>query len=290
MLLRRRQRCAGGAVAAPGTRHLAVSRARGALFAFQQFVEQGIWDRFLLDGDRATAFRAWRHDYWPGMAPGVLRLDLAEPIALDELVLADVPAGYEPQRVRVSADLLSWREVQPERRGDDLRLDLTHADLLRYVQMDPAPMRVSEAVGMRGGTAVARDGWRASNLLRGYGEKPALHAWRARIKLNQVTPTSYLAVAIPGRYGFNNAFAALRVGESIRGAADRAPSYPYNNWEHFGVEDGDYTYYFPLGADDVGAGIEIIVLGFAEDMEDVVPEVWITAHPAPFERRRLVLE
>jgi len=272
------------------TRHEAVAAAREMLFAFPQFVEQGIWDRFLFDGDRATAFRAWRHDYWPGMAPGVLRIDLGEPIALDKLVLADVPADYEPARVRVSADLLSWRQVQAERRGDDLRLDLTHADLLRYMQVDPAPMRVGEVVGMRGGGEVPSDNWRASNLLGGYRDKPARCAWRASIVLDAVTPTSYLAVAIPGKYGFNNAFAALRVGESTRGAADRAPSYPYNNWEHFGIEDGDYTYYFPLGADDVGAQIALIVLGFAEDMEDVTPEVWITAHPAPFERRRLVLE
>lgn len=272
------------------TRHQAVVAARQMLFTFPQFIKQGIWDLFIFDGDRATSFRAWRHDYWPGMAQGLLRIDLGAAITLDELLLADVPAGYEPQRVRVSPDLLSWRQVQAERRGDDLRLDLTHADLLRYVQVDPAPMRVSEAIGTRNGVDVPRDAWRASNLLRGYDETPALHAWQARIKLNQVTPTSYLAVAVPGKYGFNNAFAALRVGDEIRGAADRAPSYPYNNWEHFGIEDGDYTYYFPLRADDVGAGIEVIVLGFAEVMEDVVPEVWITAHPAPFERKRLILE
>jgi hypothetical protein len=272
------------------TRYGAVSAARDMLFAFPQFIEQGIWDRFMFDGDRATAFRAWRHDYWPGGKPGVLRIDFSAPIALDELVLAGAPAGYEPRWSRASSDFRSWRALQVEQRGDHLLLAADDAEPIRYVQLDPAPMRVSEAIGTRNGADVPRDRWRASNLLRAYGEKPALHAWRAPIKLDQVAPASYLAVAIPGDYGFNNAFAALRIGDEIRGAPDRAPSYPYNNWEHFGVEDGNYTYYFPLRADDAGAAIEVIVLGFADDMEDIVPEVWITAHPAPFARRRLVLE
>jgi hypothetical protein len=272
------------------TRHKAVAAARDMLFAFPQFIEQGIWDRFMFDGDRETAFRAWRHDYWPGMAPGLLRIDLGGQVALDDLRFTDVPPDYEPQRVRVSADLRSWQETELQRRGDELYLDLTGGDPIRFVQVAPAPKRVSEAIGMRNGVAEPRDGWRASNLIRGYGEKPAVCAWRARIILDEIAPTSYLAVTIPGRYGFNNAFAALRVGDDVRGAPHRAPSYPYNNWEHFGLEDGNYAYYFPLRANDTKAQVDVFVLGFAEKMREITPEVWMTAHPAPHVRKRLILE
>jgi len=36
--------------------------------------------------------------------------------------------------------------------------------------------------------------------------------------------------------------------------------------------------------------IEVIVLGFGEEMATIKPEVWITAYPLPFEEQMLVLE
>jgi hypothetical protein len=98
-----------------------------------------------------------------------------------------------------------------------------------------------------------------------------------------------LAVAIDGAYGYNGAFAALRVGDAIIGAPDRAPSYPYNNWEHFGVEDGHYTYCFRPDQELIGQEIDVVILGFAEDMNAVQPEVWLTAWPAPARRIELTL-
>jgi len=54
--------------------------------------------------------------------------------------------------------------------------------------------------------------------------------------------------------------------------------------------EGNYTYYFPLTIEMADQPIEVIVLGFGEEMATIKPEVWITAYPLPFEEQMLVLE
>ena len=39
----------------------------------------------------------------------------------------------------------------------------------------------------------------------------------------------------------------------------------------------------------IGEKITAYVMGFSEDMEDIVPQVWITAYPVPFKKKELIL-
>ena len=114
-------------------------------------------------------------------------------------------------------------------------------------------------------------------------------AWSAKLTLNAVAKNSYLAVAIPGNYGPENAYAALRVAGHLTGAADRAAAYPFNNFEANGSSNGNYTYYFPITNQVAGKEIEVVVLGFGKAMKSVQPEVWLTAYPIPFESKTLIL-
>lgn len=49
------------------------------------------------------------------------------------------------------------------------------------------------------------------------------------------------------------------------------------------------TFYLPLTPDMAGQEIEAVVLAFDPTKVDLSPEVWVTAYPAPFESRTLVL-
>jgi hypothetical protein len=75
-----------------------------------------------------------------------------------------------------------------------------------------------------------------------------------------------------------------------RGAPDRAGPYPTNVWEYLVAErETGYTYYVPITDDMLGSEIDVVVLGLNPEAADLRPEVWITAYPAPFIERELVL-
>jgi hypothetical protein len=97
-------------------------------------------------------------------------------------------------------------------------------------------------------------------------------------------------VALNGTHGDEGAYAALRVDGRPVGAPDRAVSFPSNTWEYYNVEkDGNYTYYFPLPESMAGKTIDVIVLILQGGKNSLKPEAWITASPAPWEKRELVL-
>ena len=165
---------------------------------------------------------------------------------------------------------------------------------VRYVRVAGAPRRIAEIEGEDdddgGGRTVDRTRWRASNLLAPYRRPPAL-AWSGTFTLDEIAPNAYLAIALPGRHGDEGAVAAVRVGDRYLGAPDRAVSYPSNTWEYKNVErDRDYTYFVPLTADLAGRPLEVVVLGFSGCDPDLLPEVYVMAHPPPLATRELVLE
>ena len=94
-----------------------------------------------------------------------------------------------------------------------------------------------------------------------------------------------------GIHGVEGAYAAgLIDGEPI-GSPDRAPSYPANYWEWWGgTRPFNNSAYIPLKPTMTGKKIEIYLLGMQGHRHVLKPDVWITAHPTPYEEQTLILE
>ena len=273
-----------------------VQAARDAFFSQRMFTNRGLWDRNLFDGDLQTHFVARLPDR-------VLRVDFGQPSTIDRIVLrmrdredADLnPAlhAFAADAVaEVSPDLRTWTALPPAWTGHGTIAELTvpTTQPIRYLRITGAPQRIAELEAYRGSKPLDRTDWRASNLLPAYAQHPARAAWSLSFVADGLTKNSVLAVPIAGRHGVEGAYAALRIGDQLYGAPDRAVSYPSNTWEYQNVEsDSNYTYYFPLTPDLAGQTIEVIVLLLDETATDVTPEAWLTAYPIPFESHTLVL-
>jgi hypothetical protein len=157
--------------------------------------------------------------------------------------------------------------------------------------MRHAPERTAEIEGFLRNQPVDRSKWTASNLFAHPHAVPGVAAWSASIQVDEIIPTSYLCVAVDGEHGREGAYAAIRMGDRLIGAPERAPSYPVNPWE-FPVRrhDSGYTYFFPLDESMVGKNLDVMLLGMEGGGEDLKPSVWITARDLPFTRERVTLE
>jgi len=269
----------------------AVQAARDAFFEDPVFIEKGGWDRFAFDGDTKTAFKVRRYGspFRYSVSPGVFRMDFGCAAEADEIRLTGLARNYVPRKVEVSLDLNNWTQVPVARRADTLKIDCRQG-AFRYLRINKAPLAISEITAVRAGRELDRSQWRASNLFRRY-RKRAKQAWSATIRLDEIPKNSYLAVAVPGDYGTDGAVAALRIGDELIGAPDRAPCYPSNHWEHSPVRaNGNYTFNIPLSERMQNESIEVLVLGLNDGMASVQPDVWLTAYPIPFESKILRLE
>jgi hypothetical protein len=272
-----------------------VQAARQAFFEQPMFVNRGIRDGNLFDGDLSTFFQA-------RFSGGVLRVDLGRPTRLDTLVIriksryerfvnADLHAFAKDNRAEVSRDLKTWTPVAHwAGKGSCALARIPRRMEIRYVRVHGAPLRIAEIEGYRDGRPVDRTGWRASNLFGSYAKRPAVKAWSLAFTLDEIPDGSYLAVPLTGRHGKEGAYAALRVDGRPVGAPDRAVSYPSNTWEYKNVDsDHDYTYFLPVVPEMAGRRLELVVLQLEGGVDAFQPEAWITAHPAPFSARALIL-
>jgi hypothetical protein len=273
-----------------------VRAARDAFFNKSMFVNRGIWDKNLFDSDLNTFFMARFDDR-------AFRVDFGEPVFMDRLVIKirdrqehdlnpALHAFDEGTETQVSTDLKSWTTLELGWEGKGtIALARVASDLpIRYLRIHGAPQRIAEVEARLNGKKLDRSGWRASNLFYSYRDRPAVSAWSLPFHLEEVHKNSYLAVALNGRHGDEGAYAALRVGDTYIGAPDRSVSFPSNTWEYFNVEsETDYTYYFPIEAEMVDMPLEIVVLTIKGGLDEIKPEVWITAYPIPYESRVLTL-
>ncbi|NJK86631.1 MAG: hypothetical protein HC906_12340 [Bacteroidales bacterium] len=157
--------------------------------------------------------------------------------------------------------------------------------------MQNSPVSITEIVAFRNSETLDRSKWRASNLFPAASQKIARKAWKSNIIIDEMFKNSYLVVAVPGKYGRENAWAALKINNVFIGASDRAPSFECNHWEHIVTQaEGNYSYYFPVDSSYINQEIEVFVLGYDNNMDEVKPEVWITAYPAPFDEKILIIE
>jgi hypothetical protein len=273
-----------------------VRAARKAFFAQKMFINRGIWDRNLFDGDLSTHFMA-------RLEHRVLRVDFGAPVRVDRLYIRTrdreepdlSPALHqfdEEALAEVSSDLRAWRALAPcwSGQGTIAVLHVPSKRPIRYLRIAGAPRRIAEIEAYFNGKPLDRSGWRASNLLGAYSDRKAVAAWKLQFTLKEIPQNGVLAIAINGRHGNEGAYAALRVDGRLVGAPDRSVSYPSNTWEYQNVErEGDYTYYFLLTGSVAGRPMEAVVLVMEGGSNEVRPEAWLTAYPIPFETHELVL-
>ena len=270
------------------TRIPEVERTRTLFFDGPDFVDKGIWDKNLFDGREDTVFRARK-------TGGLLRIDLAEPMALDRLtVRTRVEGGSAPAavaRVEGSSNLATWTPLEFRLEDGAIAIDLAGKGKLRYLRIDPAPATTVAVDAAAPGGPPGRSKWRASNMFaRMFGpDAPPTAAWSLSFRLPEAPRGSYLAIPIGGNHGKEGAYAAVRVDGRPRGCADRAVSFASNVWEYQNYEaDSGYTYFFPLTSDMVNQPLDAVVLSSAS--AELKPEVWITAYPIPFEAKELMLQ
>jgi hypothetical protein len=260
-----------------------------------QMEMEGGWDHFMFDGKPATSFKV--RDYKYQVRPingGSLRIDFGQPETMDKMVLHTdrAPDGLSAE---VSSDLHAWNKVHLAKTSAGVEIQIPAGQAIRYLRVTPTIPEVSEAEGFLGDQSLDRSKWRGSNLFGPYAAAPASHAWSASFTLDEVPVHSYLAIAINGEHGCEGTYAAIRVNGIPVGAPDRAESYISNAWEGpVGMDGGparsNYTYYVPLTPQMAGKNIDAVVLQLGGTSPvAIVPEVWITAYPAPFVEKQLVL-
>jgi hypothetical protein len=273
-----------------------VQKARDAFLKQKLFIERGLWDKNLFDGDLETAFYVARR---VGVAPlhgGALRIDFGEAICLDKLIIrvgsehALQPFKYdETITAYVSSDLKNWTAVKMVA-DKEIVMNLSPKTKLRYIRFYGTPDKISEIEGYLGGEKLDRSKWRASNLFARYSRIRPRKAWQHSFTLGEVPKGSYLAIALNGEHGIEGAYASIRVNGEPIGARDRSVSFPANTWEYpVWNLPSNYTYYVPLTESMQGAKIDTVVLGMKDGSDNFKPDVWITAYPAPFRVQFLTL-
>ncbi|MGN0069582.1 MAG: hypothetical protein ACI350_07625 [Prevotella sp.] len=287
-----------------------VKAARDVFFSQPCFKAREIWDRYLFDGDRQTAFSIamrWgdvRHHGQSGF-----HLDLGEPQRLDKLLVHTFDEyslaplkSEEGVQAYVSADLKRWSAVT-FLAGKDMEIDLSAAGEVRYIRFSPCPLRLNEVEGYHDGRLVDRTNWRANNLFRTYGSADcvAYQTWKSSFTLSadSMANDSYLCVALNGVHGVEGAWVGFRIDGEYVGCPDRSPSFTSNTWEYRSASsDRNYTYYLPLTKDMAGKEIEVVAMALgrnnqyvnsdrpdtgAQDPEPgnggIRPEIWLTSHP-----------
>jgi hypothetical protein len=272
-----------------------VNACRKAFFEKPMFVNRGIWDKNLFDGNLNTFFMA-------RLEGKMFRLDMGKPLELDEIIIRirdrqeydlnpDMNSFSKNACAEVSADLVHWDTVELDcaGKGTMARIRLDPRLPIRYLRISGPPRRIAEVEAYFNGKEVDRSNWHASNLFGNFADNPAVKAWKFEFVLKELAPDSYLSVALNGSHGNEGAYAALKIGDKYIGAPDRAVSFPSNTWEYFNVDsDSDYTYYFPLLPEYIGKKIEAVILGMNNGKAEFKPEIWISAYPDP--RKKIPLE
>jgi hypothetical protein len=273
-----------------------VQKAREAFLKQPLFIERGLWDKNLFDGDDETAFYVARRVGITPLQGGALRIDFGEEINLDKLIVrtgseyALQPFKYdETIWAYVSSDLKDWTAMKLVA-DKEIVMNLEPKTKLRYVRFNGTPEQILEIEGYLRGKKLDRSKWRVSNLFARYWRVRPKKAWQHSFTLSEVPKGSYLAIALNGEHGIEGAYAAIRVNGKAVGAPDRSLSYPSNPWEYPPWKSSsNYTYYVPLSEDMKGAKIDAVVLGMKNGTDNFKPEVWITAYPAPYSEQLLTL-
>lgn len=281
------------------TKFKAVKEARDAFFTQKTFVDRGVCDKYMFDGDKETSFYVSRRRHKEmRIHEGCLRVDFGKDINADKLVLnyGDVYA-LQPLEIEegiyayFSNDLQNWEPVIGWI-GEDITIPFPEKNY-RYMKIPDYPNRVQELTAYKKGKALDRSAWRASNLFANYERVEPKSAWKSTFKLDEITEGAFLCVTVEGEHGNEGAYAALKIDGKYVGAPDRSISYPANTFEgavcHKNVVTKNYTYYIPLEKWMEGKNIEAHVL-VNSDATELSPKVWLTNHHKPMVEYELILK
>jgi len=272
------------------TKFAPVKACRDAFFKDTLFSGIGIWDKYAFDGNLSTSFKVRLVDYTKlGQNNGSFRLDLGESQMLDKLVLKGIPENYTPETVEISTDLSTWNPVKFQVMKDKMNIDFNQNKPFRYLRIDKSPSEVDEIEGFLNQKAVNRDRWKASNLFGIVKPNTAKLCWKYEGKLAGVAKGAYLSVTVPANCSEGSVFACMLVDGKIIPAIDRAPSFPYNNWEHFSISAKNLTFYIPVNEKMEGKTVQVMLLTTDENLKEMKPEVWLT-NPNIYEKATLILE
>ena len=266
----------------------AVEAARRAFLDQPLMRARAVSDGYLFDGDMTTVFDVFVLHKDMRLAGGCLRIDFAKPIVCDRIAIhtqaLDSTLNSNEQRgAEFSNDLIHWtRSDEQIVHGNTLNVYPPKGEW-RYLRMRLAPERIAEVEAWQGDRLLPREGWRGNNLFSHPEAVPAVKAWSAKVMIDEITPTSYLCVAVEGEHGEEGCYAALRLGDRLVGAPDRAVSYPSNTWEYPSRRSKTgYTYFIPLDESFVGWEAEVVLLGMKGGGQNLKPAVWLTARELPF--------
>jgi len=266
----------------------AVKKARDTFLDQSLIKSRALWDDFMFDGDLTTVFDAYaRKDL--RIAGGCLRVDFGEAVEFDKVVIHTQAMDStliknQLYGAQFSTDLVNWSAAEEVIQHGASLFIYPQPGKWRYFRMREAPERVAEFEAWNGENQLARDKWQGNNLFAHPDAVPAVGAWSAKTVVDEITPTSYLCVAVDGEHGIEGCYAAIRVGDQLIGASSRAVSYPSNAWEYpVRTPKTGYTYFFPLDESHVGKELEIVLLGMKGGGKDLKPTVWLTARELPFQ-------
>lgn len=273
-----------------------VKDARDAFFEQKAFVDRGVWDKYLFDGNMDTGF-------WPSMRYGIdqrikggcFRLDLGKCIEVDSVI---VRVGNELEQepiltdegnfAYVSTDLNTWNE---KLFLGGLNMIIPINENMRYLKIPYQPTCIREIEVYSNGKKPESDSFRASNLFADSKNINCKKMWKCSFALDEIADNSYISVALNGKHGIEGAYAAMKIDGHLVGAPSRAVSYPSNTWEFVNKRsDSNYTYYFPLDNSVVGKSVEVFVMGYDNEKLDFKPEVWISSYPIPFKEKTMIIQ
>lgn len=275
------------------TQIAAVQKARDAFLGQEILKTRGCSSALLFDGDPGTAFAStpdpFRSKNGEEVSPSAqLRIDLGRPTTLDRLSI-QLRKGAPGGDAEISDDLKTWTAVPIRTASHVLTLDIPKGKPIRYIRLARGDLEPTEVQGFRGGVALDRKDWKASNLFDSYAARPATDAWQATVTLPEAAPGSYLCIALNGKHGVEGAWCGVRMGDRVLGCPDRATSFPSNVWEATVVRsDSNYTYFLPVTPEMIGKPLDIVAMTLQGGSNTYKPEVWITSEN-PFVSREVTL-
>ncbi|NJK94667.1 MAG: discoidin domain-containing protein [Bacteroidales bacterium] len=274
-----------------GVTHIpAVQECRDAFFNDTIFTGLGAWDRFAFDGDNSTSFNVRRFEYMNLKENnGAFRLDMGEPLTLDKLLLKGITEDFNPERIEISSDLSDWKPVKYTKDKQQVTISLPSGISFRYLRIMKSPVKVAEIEGYYNEAAVSRNKWRASNLFGITDSDSVKRCWSYKGEITGIGKDARLAVTVPANCRESSIYAILIADGEIIAANDRAPSFLYNNWEHFSIPDKNFTFYIPVPTRLEGKKTEVMLFSTDGNLADMTPEVWLTNRNL-FEKAELILE
>jgi hypothetical protein len=278
------------------TQIAAVQKARRAFIEQPLMTSRALSASYMFDGDASTVFTSFAVGKDMRISDGCLRVDFAKSVEFDVLKLHTQAPDHTLIRnlllgAQFSNDLLHWSPAEELIQDGGTMNIYPPQGAWRYFRMRLTPERIAEVVALKHEKPLDRAAWRASHLFAHPDALPATAAWTATVKIDEITPTSYLCVAVDGEHGVEGCYAAIRQGGKYVGAPQRASSYPSIPWEYPVRKPATgYTYFFPLDESMVGRDLEVVLLGMKGGGQKLHPSVWITARDLPFAAKRLTIK